>query len=76
MNDLITTRLFNLIVEESPIQSPNEIKSAYEEFIKQIKYIIETGENYIDIVRTLNYTRIEFVTLDILSLNDNKKKYI
>lgn len=74
MNKLLAMRLFNLINKKSQIENQAEFESAYEEFIEQIRSITESKNDYIDVIRLLNLTRIELMILETFSLYEQGKK--
>lgn len=62
MNDLLQTRIFELLFETSQEVTNEEMQVAYGEFLEQIKNISD-GIDYSVIYRTLNATRIEIASL-------------
>lgn len=63
MNDLLQTRIFELLFETSQEVTNEEMQVAYGEFLEQIKNISD-GIDYSVIYRTLNATRIEIASLE------------
>lgn len=63
MNDLLQTRIFELLFETSQEVTNEEMQVAYDEFLEQIKNISD-GIDYSVIYRTLNATRIEIASLE------------
>jgi hypothetical protein len=63
MNDLIKTAFFGLVTECLQEVTNEEIQSAYEKFIAHIDTISQVGNDYTTIIRKLNFTRIELVSL-------------
>lgn len=63
MNDLLQTRIFELLFETSQEVTNEEMQVAYGEFLEQIKNISD-GIDYSVIYRTLNVTRIEIASLE------------
>lgn len=62
MNKLLKTRLFNLLTD-LPQVTNDEMKNAYEGFVKEIETLNQDDGDYIVIYRVLNITRIELVSL-------------
>lgn len=62
MIDLSNMRLFTLLVEPSQITN-EEMQNAYEDFIGHIK-AVSNSDDYSNIFRTLNFTRIELVSVE------------
>lgn len=63
MNDLLQTRIFELLFETSQEVTNEEMQVAYGKFLEQIKNISD-GIDYSVIYRTLNATRIEIASLE------------
>lgn len=63
MNDLLQTRIFELLFETSQEVTNEEMQVAYGEFLEQIKNISD-GIDYSVLYRTLNATRIEIASLE------------
>lgn len=61
MIDLSNTRLFILLAEPSQITN-EEMQNAYGDFIGHIK-AVSNSDDYSNIFRTLNLTRIELVSV-------------
>ena len=74
MDYLLTTKLFNLINEQSHLNNQTEFESAYEELIEQVKSITGINNNYIEVIRFLNLTRIEFIILEAFPLSEQGEK--
>ncbi|WP_348524229.1 hypothetical protein [Parabacteroides sp. PH5-8] len=67
MNELLKTKLFNLLVEPSQESANQEMKSAYESFMEQLRKIVSQPEtDYSEVFRMLNITRIELVSIKTL----------
>lgn len=62
MNELLEEGLFR-ILSESPQVANKEMQNAYECFMKQIKEVNQSEQNYTETFRILNFTRIEFKSL-------------
>lgn len=73
MNDLLKTSFFILLAETSPKVASTEIQDAYEKFVKCVLGI-SNSEDYSDIFRTLNLTRIEIAALSKLQQYELEKK--
>lgn len=63
MNDLLETRFFNLLSENSQKITTDEMKNAYENLVRKIEELNQPDGDYAIIYRSLNMTRIEFVSL-------------
>ena len=64
MNDLLNTSFFGLLAQNSQEVSTQEMKSAYENFLKNVE-VISDSDNNTSIFRTLNITRIELASLEL-----------
>lgn len=65
MNELLQERLFGLLAE--PSQATNEeLQTAYGCFMEQIKAISQSEQNYANVFRMLNITRVELVFIESL----------
>lgn len=65
MDELLKTRLFSLLSEPSQVTN-EEMQSAYGCFTEQVKTESQSEQNYTEIFRILNTTRIEFAFLKSL----------
>lgn len=63
MNDLLKTSLFSLLSENSQKDTTNEMKNAYENFVRKVETLNQPDGDYTTIYRLLNITRIELVSL-------------
>lgn len=63
MNELLKTELFVLMNESSQKITNEQMQSAYGKFIAHIDTISQVGNDLIGIVRKLNITRIELISL-------------
>lgn len=63
MNELLNTRFFNLLVESSQAVTNEEMQSAYEDFVKHVEPV-SSSDDYANIFRMLNITRIESSSLE------------
>lgn len=73
MNDLLKERLFTLLSE--PLQVTNEeMQNAYGCFMEQVKAVSQSENDYSEIFRILNLTRIEFDSLGSSPLYGQGKK--
>jgi len=66
MNELLRERLFGLLAE-SPQATNEELHTAYGCFMEQVKAISQSEQNYTNIFRMLNITRIELAFLKSLN---------
>lgn len=62
MNELLKTRLFGLLSELSQVTN-EEMQIAYGDFMEHIGTVSQSEQDYYKQYRTLNYTRIEFISL-------------
>lgn len=65
MNELLKTRLFNLLSEPSQVRN-EEMQSAYEIFMEQLRIVGQFEQDYSKVFRMLNITRVELVFLKSL----------
>lgn len=73
MNDVLKTRLFSLFSE--PSQATNEeIQNAYGGFMEQVKAVSHPETDYSEAFRTLNNTRIELASLELIYRYGQGKK--
>lgn len=63
MNDLLTTKLFGLMNEESRKITTEQMRQVYETLVKEVKTLNQPETDYPTIFRALNFTRIELVFL-------------
>lgn len=73
MNELLNTSLFGLLAENSPEVSTQEMKNAYGNFLKQVKAVSNSDDNA-NVFRTLNVTRIELASLELIYRYEQGKK--
>lgn len=73
MNNLIRERIFSLLSESSHEVTNEEMQTAYESFVKEI-YTLQSRMDYEQSFRTLNLTRIEFISLQTTSKYEQGKK--
>ncbi|KAA6300288.1 MAG: hypothetical protein EZS26_003576, partial [Candidatus Ordinivivax streblomastigis] len=64
MNDLLNTRLFRLLSESPQEVTKQEMQDAYVHFVKQVETLSQSETDYSVILRALNFTRIEFSSLE------------
>lgn len=74
MNDLLKTRLFSLLSEISHEVINEEMQTAYGCFREQVKTVSQSEQNYSEVFRMLNITRIELVFLQSLYRYEEGKK--
>ena len=65
--------LFSLL-SDTPQVSKEEMQNAYGCFMKQVKSISQSEQNYSEIHRILNVTRVELVFIESLSRHEQGKK--
>ena len=63
MNELLKTRLFGLLSEPSPVTN-EEIQTAYGCFMEQLRTVSQSEQNYTNVFRMLNITRVELVFIE------------
>lgn len=73
MNELLETRLFGLLSESSQVTN-HEMKNAYGCFMEQVRTVSKSEQNYSEIFRKLNTTRIELAFLKSLYQYEQEKK--
>ena len=73
MNDLLQTRIFELLFETSQEVTNEKIQNAYGEFVEQIR-IVSNGNDYSTTYRILTATRIEIASLETTPLYGQGKK--
>lgn len=64
MNDLLEMKMFRLLSESSQPVTNEEIQNAYGCFMEQIKIISQSEQNYSEIFRMLNITRVELISIE------------
>lgn len=65
MNDLLGERLIRLLSDPTQVTN-EEMQSAYENFMEQLRTASQSELNYLETFRMLNTTRIELVTIETL----------
>lgn len=73
MNDLLKTRLSNLLFETSQEVTIEEMRNAYGEFVEQIR-AVSNGDDYSTTFRILTATRIEIASLETIPLYGQGEK--
>lgn len=73
MNKIINTKLFSLLTETSPVTN-EEIQNAYGCFTEHMKAVSQSENDYSELFRTLNLTRIEFDSLGSSTLYGQGEK--
>ena len=63
MNELLRDRLIILLSEPTQVTN-EEIQNAYGCFMKQVKVVSQSENDYSEIFRTLNVTRIELLFIE------------
>ena len=74
MNDLLKSELFKRLSDSSQEVSNDEMKNAYESFVREVEILNQSETDYLTIFRTLSFTRIEFKTLQTQILCEQGKK--
>ncbi len=65
MEKIINTKLLSLLTETSSVAN-QEMEDAYECFTEQMKAVSQSENNYSEVFRILNNTRVELVFLQSL----------
>lgn len=73
MNDLLKTRLSDLLFEISHEVTIEEMRNAYAEFVEQIR-AVSNGDDYSTTFRILTATRIEIASLETIPLYGQGEK--
>lgn len=73
MNELLKTRMFGLLSESSQVTN-EEMQDAYGCFMEQLRTIVSHPEDYSEVFRELNNTRVELVFIETLYRNEQEKK--
>ena len=75
MNDSLQTELFSLLAKNSKEVSNNEMKNAYEIYVKEVETLNQSETDFQTIFRKLNITRIEFRILQLQILCEQGEKW-
>lgn len=73
MEKIINMELFSLFTESSQVTN-EEMQNAYGCFMEQIKAVSQSEQNYSEVFRMLNITRVELVFLKSLYRYEQGKK--
>lgn len=73
MNDLLKTELSCLLAESSLVTT-EQMRQAYETFVKEVETLNQSETDFKTIFRALNITRIEFKTLQAQILCEQGEK--
>lgn len=73
MNELFRERFMNLLTEPAQVTN-EEMKIAYGCFMEQLRTVSQSEQNYADLFRVLNNTRIELVSLQTLHRYEQGEK--
>ena len=73
MNEIIKSELFSLLSDASPVTN-EEIENAYGGFMAHIKAIGQSENNYSEVFRMLNITRVELTLLQSFYRHEEEKK--
>ncbi|MDD4432299.1 MAG: hypothetical protein PHN48_01215 [Parabacteroides sp.] len=73
MNDLLNTKLIGLLSDASPV-SNDETQNAYGCFMEHMKIVSQSENDYSEVYRMLNNTRIELVFLQALHRYEQGEK--
>jgi hypothetical protein len=72
MDEFVNMGFFSLLSESSQKVSNEEMRSAYGNFMEQLRTVSQSEQNYSEIFRMLNITRVELVFLKSLLNNLHK----
>jgi len=73
MDKLLKTRLLELFPKSSQVTN-EEMEIAYGGFMEQVRTISQSEQNYSDVFRKLNATRIELIAIQALHRYEQGKK--
>ncbi len=73
MNDVLNTSFFSLLAEPSQEVTNKEMQNAYAQFIVHME-AVSNSDDYANIFRTLNRTRIEMTHLQTVSRHEQGGK--
>lgn len=73
MHKIIKSKLFSLLSDTSLV-TKEEIQNAYEGFIENMKTVSQSEQNYSEVFRMLNITRVELVSLQSIYRYEQGKK--
>ena len=73
INELFRERFMNLLTEPAQVTN-EEMKIAYGCFMEQLRTVSQSEQNYADLFRVLNNTRIELVSLQTLHRYEQGEK--
>lgn len=73
MNEFLNTRFFSFLAEYSQVTN-EEMENAYGCFMEQVKTISESGNNFSEIFRVLNLSRIELVFIESNQYGQGEKR--
>lgn len=74
MEKLVKTKIFNLLAESSSTVINDEMKNAYETFVKETFSLNQSEADYFIVFRSLNMTRIELQSLQTQILYEQGEK--
>lgn len=73
MNELLNTKLISLLSDTSQVVN-EEMQNAYGCFMKQVRTVSQSENDFSEVFRMLNITRIEFDSLGSSPLYEQGKK--
>lgn len=73
MNDVLNTSFFGLFAEPSQEVTNKEMQNAYAQFIVHME-TVSNSDDYANIFRMLNHTRIEMTHLQTVSRHEQGEK--
>jgi hypothetical protein len=74
MDEFVNMGFFSLLTESSQKVSNEEMRSAYGNFMEQLRTVSQSEQNYSEIFRMLNITRVELVFLKSLYRHEQGEK--
>jgi len=74
MNELFKERLISLLSESSQQVTNEEMTNAYGCFMEKVRAVSQSEQNYSEVFRMLNNTRIELVFIESLNRYEQGKK--
>lgn len=75
MNEILNARFFSLLARPSQKKvTNNEMQNAYGHFTEQVGIVSQSENNFSEIYRMLNNTRVELVFIESLYWYEQEKK--
>ncbi|NDW08440.1 hypothetical protein D0T56_02030 [Dysgonomonas sp. 520] len=73
MNDLLRERLISLLSDPTQVTN-KEMQTAYGDFVEKLRTVSKSEQDYSEIFRMLNNTRIELVALQTFYQHEQGEK--